>query len=134
MVSVSTPCFWKSSVMSSSSLPVEDGSEESEDFRVPFKASAFKDMVAPVLIEVIPIDPMFGGRGLLRFKAKLIIPRVVPCAPGRREQSLCRAVSIWRTEHPRTPKEFYHASCAYSPLRRAGSHGAGGDRSSEPGC
>ncbi len=49
MVSVSTPYCLNSSVMSSSSLPVEDASEESEDFKVPFKASAFKDTVTPVV-------------------------------------------------------------------------------------
>ncbi len=33
--------------MSSSNFPVEDGSEEREDFKLPFKASAFKGMAAP---------------------------------------------------------------------------------------
>jgi len=46
-VSVSTPCFLNSSVISSSSLLVEDCSEDAEDFSVLLKAPGLKVAEVP---------------------------------------------------------------------------------------
>jgi len=67
--------------MRSSNLPVEDASEEFEDFKVPFKASALRDMVAPVIWEADrPIVRVFGGYGCLQF-AQGETDRQQSCSP-----------------------------------------------------
>src|SRR4051794_23335424 len=121
MASVSKPCFLNSSVMSSSSLPVEDASEESDDFKVPFKVGAFNDMITPVVWEGRPFHRPNSRRALVLSvrRGETNYPPSCSLPATCRGTIASRCCFRLRNQESRPSKEYHHASSAHSSLRRA---------------